>query len=73
MSWSLKYQNICKRNMYFPLVKKIKERLFGQPQEDANNTEREGSSPEERGRLRNGPWHLWTECDKHLEMKHIVF
>ena len=58
--------------MYLPSSKKeIKEKLFGQSQEDANNTEGQGSAPEERERLRNGPWDLWTECDKYLEMKHI--
>ena len=40
------------------IVKKIKEKLFGQSQEDENNTEGQGSAPEERGRLHNGPWDL---------------
>ena len=56
-----------------PLQVKIKEKLFSQSQEDAYNSEGQGSAPEERERLRNGPWDLWTECDKYLEMKHIAF
>ena len=56
-----------------PIVKKIKEKLFGQSQEDTNNTEGQGSAAEERERLRNGPWDLWTDGDKYLEMKHITF